>query len=75
MKAAFGLDGMTMGGGMNMNTGSSGGNATETFGNSMTMVFDSWGTYQLQILFSTWNVQTQWQFALSWFAVVFSVIV
>ena len=75
MKASFGLEGMTMGGGgMNMNTGNSG-NATDIAGNSMTMVFDSWDTYQLQILFSTWNVQTQWQFALSWFSVAFAVIV
>jgi hypothetical protein len=41
---------------------------------SMVMTFQSWSSYQLQILFDSWNVTTKGQFALSWFAVVISVV-
>ena len=35
----------------------------------MTMTFLPWETYKTSILFTTWKVQTKWEFALSWFAV------
>ena len=37
----------------------------------MVMTFQSWSSYQLQIVFEHWNVTTKWQFAGSWFAIVF----
>ena len=37
---------------------------------SMVMTFTSWSDYQLKIVWDGWDVQTQWQFALSWFAVM-----
>ena len=46
--------------GMVMDDGMSGG---------MTMTFLPWETYKTSILFTSWKVQTKWEFALSWFAV------
>jgi len=53
-------------------------NMMHTSGNTtaaISMVFSSWDTYRLQLLFSSWKIETPWQFVLSWFAVAFSVIV
>jgi hypothetical protein len=41
----------------------------------MSMTFSSWSTYKLQIIFSSWDVKTQGQFALSCFAVILAPIV
>ena len=35
----------------------------------MTMTFLPWETYKTSILFTSWKVQTKWEFALSWIAV------
>lgn len=40
-------------------------------GMSMVMTFTSWSDYQLKIVWDGWDVKTEWQFALSWFAVMF----
>ena len=53
---------MVMHGDMNMNSNS-------TADGSVSMYFTSWDSYKLQLLFSTWNIETPWQFALSWFVV------
>ena len=51
---------MEMDDGMVMDDGMSGG---------MTMTFLPWETYKTSILFTSWKVQTKWEFALSWIAV------
>lgn len=33
-------------------------------------IFDGWGEYQLKVLFSFWNIQKEWQFALSCIAII-----
>lgn len=58
---------------MNMNSGMSAGNSTTDDG-SISMVFDNWSHFKMQLLFTTWEIQTPWQFALTWFAVFFAVI-
>ena len=40
----------------------------------MVMTFSDWDAYQLKLLFRSWDIEEKWQFALSWFAVVFAVI-
>ena len=51
-------------------------NGTMSFSMSpMTTFFSSWGTYQLQLLFSTWNINEPWQFALSWIVVALTAVV
>lgn len=42
--------------------------------NSMSSTFSTWSTYKLHLLFVSWNITTAWQFALTFFAVVFAVI-
>ena len=37
---------------------------------SMDSTFSDWNTYQVQLLFSGWNVRNPWQFALTWLVVV-----
>ena len=52
-------------------------NGTTTMSFSMSPMspfFLPWGTYQLQLLFSTWNITEPWQFALSWIAVAVTAI-
>ena len=58
---------MIMNGGMRMGSMNSGSNSTDD--GSVSMYFTSWDSYKLQLLFSTWNIETPWQFALSWFVV------
>ena len=41
---------------------------------SMVMTFGSFTDYQLELLFSSWNITEKWQFALSWLMVMFAVI-
>ena len=40
----------------------------------MVMTFSDWDSYQLKLLFRSWDIQEKWQFAFSWFAVVLAVI-
>lgn len=40
---------------------------------SMRTTFSDWGSYQLQLLFRGWDIQTQWQFTLTWFAILIAV--
>lgn len=42
---------------------------------TMPGTFTSWSTYQLKLLFDSWNITEGWQFALTWFAVVISVVI
>lgn len=42
---------------------------------SMSMTFGSFSDYQLQLLFSSWDIETRAQLAGAWFAVFFAVIV
>jgi Ctr copper transporter family len=37
---------------------------------SMSETFSDWGSYQLQLLFRGWNIDTPWQFTLTWFAIL-----
>ena len=37
--------------------------------------FQNWDSYQLRLLFSSYDITETWQFALTWFAVVFTVII
>ena len=53
----------------------SGGSTGDSMSGSMRSTFGSWSQFQLQLLFETWNITEQWQFALTWFAVVTSVVV
>ena len=41
----------------------------------MEMTFSSWSDYQVSILWSSWKVQTRWEFFLSWLAVVLATVV
>jgi hypothetical protein len=41
----------------------------------MVMTFGDWDDYKLKLLFEGWDIEEKWQFALSWFAVMFAVIV
>jgi hypothetical protein len=41
---------------------------------SMSMTFSSWSTYQIQILFSSWDISTRWQYVLSWLAVALAAV-
>ena len=36
--------------------------------------FKSWSSYQMTLLFESWTITEGWQFALTWFAVVISVV-
>ena len=40
----------------------------------MNSYFSQWDSYQLHLLFSSWNIRTPWQFALTWFAVCLATI-
>ena len=68
-----------MGGGMtsmSSTTATAGVNGTMAFSmNMMPGFFSPWGTYQLQLLFSTWGITEPWQFALSWIAVAVAAVV
>jgi hypothetical protein len=33
-------------------------------------IFDSWSEYQLKLLFNFWNIQNEWQFALSCIVII-----
>ena len=57
---------------MNMDDGSSGMEMSMSM--DMVMTFQSWSEYQVKILFDGWDVTEKWQFALSWFAIVFSAV-
>ncbi len=37
---------------------------------TMVMTFSDWSTYQLKILFDSWNVTKRWQFALSCLCII-----
>jgi len=39
------------------------------------LVFSDWSSYQLVLLFESFNIQEPWQFALTFFAVAFAAIV
>ena len=53
-----------------------GGNGTMAFSmTAMAPFFSSWDSYQLQLLFSTWNITEPWQFALSWITVALTAVV
>ena len=39
-----------------------------------TTTFKSWSDYKLKLLFDSWNITEGWQFALTWVAVVISVV-
>lgn len=41
---------------------------------SMSSTFSDWGSYQLQLLFRGWDIKTQWEFILTWFAVFLAVM-
>lgn len=41
----------------------------DTSSGSMSETFSDWGSYQLQLLFNGWNIETQWQFTLTLFAI------
>ena len=51
------------------------GDDDDSMSSSMSMTFSTWSTYQIQILFSSWDISTKWQYVLSWFTVVLAVIV
>lgn len=51
------------------------GSTGDAMSDSMRSTFGSWSQFQLKLLFETWNITEQWQFALTWFAVVTSVVV
>ena len=38
------------------------------------MTFGSWKDYQLQLLWESWDIQEQWQYALSWIVVFLAVV-
>jgi len=38
----------------------------------MTMTFQDWDEYKVTILWDSWEVKEKWQYALSWFAIVFA---
>lgn len=46
----------------------------DTSSMSMTSTFQSWSSYQTKILWDGWDIQTQWEFALSWFAVALAAV-
>jgi hypothetical protein len=37
---------------------------------SMSETFSDWSSYQLQLLFRGWSIDTPWQFTLTWFAIL-----
>lgn len=37
--------------------------------------FSDWGSYQCHLLFNGWDINKQWQFTLTWFAVLATVVV
>lgn len=40
----------------------------------MRMTFASWSSYQLKIIFNSWNVTTRWEFVIAWICVfIFSI--
>ena len=41
---------------------------------SMVMTFGSWSDYELKMLFEGWDIQTKFQFVLSWIAVVIATV-
>ena len=57
-------------GSMNMNSNSSMTDDTTT----MTTTFSQWQSYRLHLLFSTWDIQNPWEFALTFFAVLVAAI-
>lgn len=38
------------------------------------MTFGSWKDYQLQLLWESWDIEEEWQYALSWIAVFLAVV-
>ena len=72
-----GMSGNSMPMGMSKFDASAGVNGTTmSFSMSaMSPFFSPWGSYQLQLLFSTWNITEPWQFALSWIAVALTAVV
>ena len=42
---------------------------------SMSSTFSKWQSYRLHLLFSSWNITSPWEFALSFFAVMAAVVV
>ena len=41
---------------------------------SMVMTFGKWTDYQLQLIFSSWNIKTRSEYTFAWFAVVIAVV-
>jgi hypothetical protein len=41
---------------------------------SMVMTFGKWTDYQLQLIFSSWDIKTRSEYTVAWFAVVIAVI-
>jgi hypothetical protein len=39
------------------------------------ITFSDWSSYQCHLLFNGWNVDKQWEFSLTWFAVLSAVVV
>lgn len=60
---------------MNMNSMSGNQSATDDAAAGFSMTFSGWNQYKLQFLFLSWNIETPWQFTLTWFAVAFAVVV
>ena len=76
MSGMSGMSGNSMPMGMSIVDATVGVNGTMSFSMSaMSPFFSPWGTYQLQLLFSTWNITEPWQFALSWIAVALTAVV
>lgn len=66
---------MNMNMNMNMANMMSGNSTTDDASSQFSMTFSSWSIYKLQFLFLSWDIQTPWQFTLTWFAVAFAVVV